>query len=437
MNICMFTNTYLPHVGGVARSISNFTQDLRNAGHDVMIIAPTFPDCEKHDAMDSGIFRVPAIQNFNGSDFSVRLPVPFLVDQQIDTFRPDIIHSHHPYLLGDAALRSARRRKLPLIFTHHTLYEEYSHYIAENPENMKRFAAFLATNYANLCDAVAAPSESIRHLIIERGVRAPVSEIPTGVDISFFSNGDGAAFRKQHHIPLGSYVIGHVGRLAPEKNLGYLTQAVARAMQQHANTHFLVVGQGPSRERILRIFNKSGLEERLTVTGSLSGQALADAYHAMNLFAFASQTETQGMVLTEAMAAGVPVIALDAPGAREVISHGANGILLDSDASETNFADKLIWAVGAPKALTAWSEQAGKTAQAVSRERCAQRLADLYADVTAAVGGKKGRNARDLDPWEKFLQACRAEWELASEKAESVIQMTSDEEELVGLNEMG
>jgi hypothetical protein len=157
----------------------------------------------------------------------------------------------------------------------------------------------------------------------------------------------------------------------------------------------------------------------------------------MNLFAFASQTETQGMVLTEAMAAGVPVIALDAPGAREVISHGANGILLDSDASETNFAGKLIWAVGAPKELTAWSEQAGKTAQAFSRERCAQRLADLYADVTAAVGGKKGRNARDLDPWEKFLQACRAEWTLASEKAESVIQMTSDEEELVGLNEMG
>ena len=117
---------------------------------------------------------MPAIQNFNGSDFSVRLPVPFLVDQQIDTFRPDIIHSHHPYLLGDAALRSARRRKLPLIFTHHTLYEEYTHYIAENPEKMKRFAAFLATNYANLCDAVVAPSESIRHLIIERGVSVPV-----------------------------------------------------------------------------------------------------------------------------------------------------------------------------------------------------------------------------------------------------------------------
>ena len=438
MNICMFTNTYLPHVGGVARSISNFTQDLRNAGHAVMIVAPTFPGFEKHDtAEDNGVFRVPAIQNFNGSDFSVRIPIPFFVDQQIDAFGPDIIHSHHPYLLGDAALRCARRRQLPLIFTHHTLYEEYTHYIAENPENMKRFAAFLATNYANLCDAVVAPSRSIKHLIIERGVRTPAYEIPTGVDISFFSGGNGAAFRKQHHIPLGSYVIGHVGRLAPEKNLDYLAQAVARAMQRRANTHFLVVGEGPSQETILSIFEKSGLEGRLTFTGSVSGQALADAYHAMNLFAFASQTETQGMVLTEAMAAGMPVIALDAPGVREVISHGLNGILLDSDSSEAKFADKLVWIGGEPKEIAAWSDRARKTAQAFSRERCVQKLAGLYAEVTAAVRGKKGRNDGALDPWEKFLQVCRAEWELASEKAESIIQMASDEEEVVGLDEMG
>ncbi|MGA6927491.1 MAG: glycosyltransferase, partial [Desulfosarcina sp.] len=143
MRICMFTNTYLPHVGGVARSVSFFAEDLRKVGHRVLIVAPTYPGCETHDRSEPEIFRVPAIQKFNGSDFSVRIPSPFLVDEQVDEFKPDIIHSHHPYLLGDAALRAARRRNLPLIFTHHTLYEEYAHYVAKNPENMRRFAAFL------------------------------------------------------------------------------------------------------------------------------------------------------------------------------------------------------------------------------------------------------------------------------------------------------
>ena len=174
MKICMFTNTYLPHVGGVARSVSFFSKDLRDAGHRVLVIAPTFPGCEEHDRDEAEVFRVPAIQQFNGSDFSVRIPSPFLVDENVDLFEPDVIHSHHPYLLGDAALRAARRRKLPLIFTHHTLYEEYTHYIARNPENMKRFAAFLSTNYADMCDRVVAPSQSIRHLIRKRGVTVPV-----------------------------------------------------------------------------------------------------------------------------------------------------------------------------------------------------------------------------------------------------------------------
>jgi len=437
MNICMFTNTYLPHVGGVARSISNFTQDLRNAGHAVMIVAPTFPDHEKHDAMDTGVFRVPAIQNFNGSDFSVRIPIPFFVDQQIDEFCPDIIHSHHPYLLGDAALRSARRRNLPLIFTHHTLYEEYTHYVAENPENMKRFAAFLATNYANLCDAVVAPSESIRNLIIERGVSVPVSEIPTGVDISFFAKGDGNFFRQKHHISSASFVIGHVGRLAPEKNLDYLTRAVARAMQKYANAHFLVVGEGPSQEGILSIFKKTALQDRLTFAGSLTGQTLADAYHAMDVFAFASQTETQGMVLTEAMAAGVPVIAMDAPGAREVIIHGENGSLLESNASEKRFADTLAWIIDAPEEIAALSDRARKTAQDFSRERCADKLSRIYADVADTPRDESYKNPSDLDLWDKFLLVCRAEWELVSEKTESVIQTAINKEGVVGLNEMG
>jgi glycosyltransferase involved in cell wall biosynthesis len=400
----------------------------------VLIIAPSFPGDDKHDAADNGVVRVPAVQNFNGSDFSVRIPVPFFIDEQIDAFDPEIIHSHHPYLLGDAALRAARRRGLPLIFTHHTLYEEYTHYVTENSRGMKRLAAFLATNYANLCDRVVAPSMSLKNLIQERGVNVPVSEIPTGVDIPFFEKGDGLRFCRQHEMPEQLFVIGHLGRLAPEKNLDFLAASVTRAMADHTETCFLVVGDGPSRKNIADRMEAAGLQDRLIMPGSLTGRDLADAYQVMNIFAFTSQSETQGLVLTEAMAAGVPVIALDASGTREVVRDGTNGRLLRSNASEADFAAALSDAMANPKKMAAWVEQARNTAQTFARERCAEKLVRLYRETVADGSGSDSSRDSGLDPWDKFLRSCRVEWDLAVEKTQSIIQVVDKEAELEGLD---
>lgn len=434
----MFTNTYLPHVGGVASSVHSFAEDLRDKGHSVLIVAPTFPGSDRHDRTEPKIFRVPAIQEFNGSDFSVRIPSPFLLDEQIDDFEPDIVHSHHPYLLGDAALRVARRRSLPLIFTHHTLYEAYTHYISGEPRNMKRFAAFLSTHYANLCDRVIAPSRSIMHLIRKRGVSVPVAEIPTGVDVSFFSNGDGDAFRRKHGIPKESFAIGHLGRLAPEKNITFLARAVARTMANHPETHFIAVGEGPSRETIENIMAESDLQDRLIMPGTITGRPLADAYHAMDLFSFSSKTETQGMVLTEAMAAGVPVVALNAPGAREVVRDGLNGYLVDAEATEEQFARTLTRAASAPGKLADMAKHARRTAEAMERRVSAEKMAALYTEVLSDAGNRHPMDSdtkADLDLWDKFLLACRAEWDLIAGKTESVIQAMDEKQRVVGIDE--
>ncbi|MEJ2638772.1 MAG: glycosyltransferase [Desulfosarcinaceae bacterium] len=434
MKICMFTNTYLPHVGGVARSVSFFTQDLRAGGHRVMVIAPEFPDCEAFDRDDPDLHRVPAIQKFNGSDFSVRIPTPFVLDEAVDDFGPDLIHSHHPYLLGDAALRAARRRRLPLIFTHHTRYEAYTHYIADNPKTMKRYAALLSTRYAELCDAVIAPSESIRDLILERGVTTQTAVIPTGVDCDFFKTGDGAAFRADQGIPGDAIVIGHLGRLAPEKNLEYLATAVAHALTQRREARFLVVGEGSSQAAISEIFEANGRGDRLILAGKLTGEALADAYHAMDLFAFASQSETQGMVLTEAMAAGVPVVALDAPGVREVVEEGANGRMLDSEVSPETFGDALLDAMGQSKRRAGWSRAARRTAEGFSRSRGLEKLLRVYAATIEPRVDRETSKTKDLEPWEKFLLACRAEWELAAGKADSIVKSMSTDTQIAGLD---
>ena len=252
MNILMMTNTYLPHVGGVARSVHTFSEEYRKLGHNVLIVAPEFTELESSDApvSEANVVRLPAIQRFNGSDFSVRLPLLSSFDERLTQFAPDIVHSHHPFLVGDTALRFAAGEGLPAVFTHHTLYEQYTHYVPFDSPGLKQFAIELGTRFANLCDGVIAPSESIAALIRQRGVESPIRVVPTGIDLKAFGGGNGGAFRRAKNIPNDALVIGHVGRLAPEKNLTYLARAVSLFMTDHAESHFLVVGAGPSEGAI-------------------------------------------------------------------------------------------------------------------------------------------------------------------------------------------
>src|SRR5690606_25583004 len=229
---------------GVARSVQTLEEECRKRGHDVKVVAPEFTDAEE----SPHVLRVPAIQHFNGSDFAVRLPAPTLVRDFMDDFQPEVIHSHHPLLLGDTALRQAWRMEVPVVFTHHTLYERYTHYVPLGSPTLKRMAIQLATEYCNLCSAVIAPSRSIRDLLVERGVTVPIVPIPTGVDTDFFSSGDGDRFRRREGLPEEALVIGHVGRLAAEKNLEFLAEALALFLKERRVAVCLLVGEGNTGE---------------------------------------------------------------------------------------------------------------------------------------------------------------------------------------------
>jgi 1,2-diacylglycerol 3-alpha-glucosyltransferase len=411
MNILLVTNTYIPHVGGVARSVASFVDAYRARGHRVMVIAPEFPDMPAHE---TEVVRVPAIQNFNASDFSVVLPIMPSLDVRIDDFAPDIVHSQHPFLLGTSALRIARRRGLPLVFTHHTLYERYTHYVPGDSAALRRFTVELATRYANLCDRVFAPSESIRDIVRERGVTVPVDVIPTGVRVQDFAHGDGLQFRRRMDVPEAAVVIGHLGRLAPEKNLAFLARAVARVASVDSRVHFLVVGTGPSEAEVRACFADSGLEKRLHVAGVCEGQDLADALHAMDLFAFASTSETQGMVLTEAMAAGLPVVGLDAPGVREVVADGRNGRLV-RDEDEAAFAAALAATLGLPQAeRRALSRGALATAEEFSMDRSAEQALACY---TRLLEHQQEQEPPDEGAWAEFMTAIATEWDILKSMA--------------------
>jgi 1,2-diacylglycerol 3-alpha-glucosyltransferase len=406
MRIVMMTNTYLPHVGGVARSVDGFSRSLRDLGLQVMVVAPEFPGMPESE---TDVVRVPAIQRFNGSDFSVRLPVPGLLTDPLERFQPDLIHSHHPFLLGDTALRVASTRGLPVVFTHHTLYEEYTHYVSSESEALKRFVIDLSTGYANLCDHVIAPSQSVAALLLQRGVTAPITVIPTGVELSRFAKRSGRRFRKAQGIPADAFVAGHIGRLAPEKNLMFLARAAARFLQERPQAWFLVAGAGPLEGPMKAHFGGTGVGERVRFAGILQGRDLADAYDAMDVFAFASKSETQGMVMAEAMAAGTPVIALDASGVREVVRDGVNGRKLSVEDQDA-FSAALAWYADLPaEARKAMERQALRTARSLSSEASAAKLASVYQSV---IKRKAAWEVPEEGMWAGAMRRIAAEWKL-------------------------
>jgi glycosyltransferase involved in cell wall biosynthesis len=320
--------------------------------------------------------------------------------------------------MGDFALRLSRQHAIPLVFTYHCMFEQYVHDWPVQNEGVKRFMVKLAAGYSNLVDQVIVPSESVREILINRGVKSPMEVIPTGIDAQHFSKGDGIAFRKRNQIPTDAKVIGHAGRLAPEKNLGFLINCMVELLKKDPGVHALIVGLGPSQNLIKDAFKAAGLEERLHLTGVLRYQDLVDAYLAMDVFAFASLSETQGIVLIEAMAAGVPVVALDAPGAREVVKDYHNGRLLNQMDTQS-FVDALAWVLSrTPEELQTIKQIVRMSVQKYPIKSAAQHMLEIYDKIRSrrSVSLGKRNSSRYLFQWRM-----KAEWDICSNYIKSVV----------------
>lgn len=406
MNILMMTNTYSPHVGGVARSVDAFAKEYRRMGHRVLVVAPEFEGTPENE---EDVVRIPAIQNFNGSDFSVRLPISWGLNSRLEEFNPNIVHSHHPFLLGDTALRVRNHFRIPIVFTNHTRYEQYTHYVPLDSPMLKKFVVKLAVGYCNLVDHIFAPSESIAELLESKEVETPIDVVPTGVDVDFFADGDGKECRARAGVPEEAFVVGHVGRLAPEKNLMFLARSVLKFMNQNENTWFMIAGSGPESKPVEALFTGAGMDNRVVHLGKLQGRELADFYHAMDVFGFASQSETQGMVLTEAMSAGKPVVAVDASGVREVVRDEVNGRLLKSENMD-EFAAALSWVMQAsPEQRSSLQEEALRTANSFSLANTATKAIGIYEKVI-----EKELEEQELEDslWSEAHNRVETEWRL-------------------------
>lgn len=399
MNILMVTNTYVPMVGGLERSIMEFSAYYRKLGHRVIIVAPAV---EEMPAREKDVIRLPAITKLTQANFPVQVSVPGVLSIALKGLRLDLVHVHHPFLIGSTGLRLAYARNIPLVFTHHTLFEHYTHFLPVRTPAAKRFMIRLATGYANLCDQVFAPSESVKTLLEKRGVRMPIAVVPTGIDLKRAARGSGPRLRKKLGIPQTALVAGHVGRLGPEKNLDFLSRAVSLFLRQNPQARFLLAGEGPSQEEMMETFQRWGVAERVHWAGVLRDQELVDAYHAMDFFAFSSKSETQGLVLLEAMAAGTPVVAVKATGVVDILRDGQNGYLLERESVEEFAVALNRFARLTGEQRQRMRQKARSTAAEFSMERCASRALAVYRRVL--------KNRRERKPFARSAWARALRW---------------------------
>lgn len=407
LHLAHFTNTYHPVVSGVVRSISTFRQSLFELGHLVFIFAQEASD---HDDEEPFIFRYPAIELPATPDFPLAIPFSPFVEKLLPSLKPDVIHSHHPFLLGSSAARQADSLHLPLVFTFHTQYREYSHYISLSQDLVKGIIDRLISDYMRHCHHIVAPSESIRRMLAsEYGVTEQVTVIPTGLDLKLYCRLDRDALRQKFGWDRELVLIS-VGRLAREKNWRTLLTAVIQVMKQRDHVRFVLIGEGDERKHLEKMAQAAGLSGRVTFAGLVSFDEVISYLTAADLFCFASVSETQGLVTMEAMAAGLPIVAVDAAGTQDVVQNGQEGLLTANDSQALAKAiDRVIEDKALRDRFKAAAKQRIQTFEAVAQAR---KLISVYEQ--AFEDKQAGRFVR-VEKYPPIVEFVKGQWQKLSD----------------------
>jgi 1,2-diacylglycerol 3-alpha-glucosyltransferase len=327
LTIFLVTNNYKPYEGGVARSIDTLCNALQARGNKVYIITLDFLGNQISDD-DDHVIRIPCFARWCYKKNHLALPIFHgnYLKRLAHSLKPDVIHVHHPFLLGVSGLQVGKSLSIPVIFTYHTQYEHYLHYIPLLPEGLTTpVVNRLVKQFCCDVDSIIVPTATIQEQLQKRSITTPMQVIPSAIESLFFN----AAFKKKED---GDKVhLLSVSRFAKEKNIEFLLRVVKQLGSECYK--LTLVGYG-EYENYLHwyAYEKLGLaHDTVEFIIKPSRHELSGFYSASDLFIFASLTETQGLVLTEAMASGLPVIALDAPGSRDIICNEINGFLVQSE----------------------------------------------------------------------------------------------------------
>jgi glycosyltransferase involved in cell wall biosynthesis len=388
VNILKITDVYFPRINGVSTSIRTFRDEFIKLGHDVTLIAPEYTaDDERHD----NLHRIPsrALPLDPEDRLFSRRHVRRLTDQ-LKECDFDIIHIETPFFAHYEGVRLAEALGLPVIETYHTHFEEYFyHYLPLLPKAALKFAARqFNRRQCNSVDAIVVPSQAMMEVLDGYGAHKPRRIIPTGIDDHFFTPGDGRRFRLLNGIPEGRPVLMHVGRAAHEKNIDFLLHMLNLLRKQVPDVLLIIAGEGPALNHLKNLANTLKLDNNIRFVGYLDRKTtLLDCYAAGDVFVFASRTETQGLVLLEAMAQSTPVVSTARLGTVDILSPGKASIIAEEDIED--FSYKIQKLLGDTMLYQELKAQCLPYAHSWSAQEMAERKISYYRETMMHFQGTR------------------------------------------------
>jgi glycosyltransferase involved in cell wall biosynthesis len=390
LRILYISDVYFPRINGVSTSIRTFRRELQTLGHEVVVVAPEYPVAAPAD--DAGIVRIASRGiPLDPEDRLMRKRALKELPARLGSRSFDLVHIQTPFAAHYAGLRIARELDIPCVATYHTFFEEYLyHYVPFAPRALMRaLAREFSRRQGNQVDALVVPSRAMLSALTAYGVRSPMTVLPTGIPLDELSGGDGARFRRLHGIPTERPLLVHIGRVAFEKHIDFLVRMLVHVRSAFPTVLLLIAGEGPALPRLKNLVRTLELDAHVKFVGYLDRTTeLLDCYRAGDVFVFASRTETQGLVLLEAMALGVAVVSVAEMGTIDILEAGRGALVAAND--ERTFADAVCTLLDSPSLRSRLAVEGRKYAAEWSAARQAQQLVNFYANVVAAHAGKSG-----------------------------------------------
>lgn len=378
----MVSDVSFPRVNGVSTSIRTFRQSLARLGHDSTLIAPEYPGA---DDPEPEVLRIRARSvPLDPEDRYMSRRAILALEPALAARGYDLVHVHTPFVAHYAGVALARRLGVPVVETYHTFFEEYlHHYLPFLPSALTRLAAReFSRSQCAAVDALIVPSAPMLATLRGYGVRVRAEVLPTGIELEEFADGDGAGFRRRHGIADSRPVLVHISRVAHEKNLDFVLAAVALARREVPELLLVVAGEGPALAHLRRLAVRLGIEQQVLFVGYLDRRReLLDCYRAGDAFVFASRTETQGLVLLEAMAQGCAVVSTAHLGTASILQAGCGARVAPDE--PVAFAQAVIDLLNDPERAARCGTQARAYAHGWASSLMAGRMRDFYADQLA------------------------------------------------------
>ncbi|ONI44473.1 hypothetical protein AN641_06715 [Candidatus Epulonipiscioides gigas] len=401
MKISMMTNNYKPFIGGVPISIERLSNGLKNNGHNVNIFAPTY----QNQIEEQNVIRYCSFKKTLNNKMVIPNIFDLNIEHKFKQLNADVIHVHHPNFIGWTSLYLGKKYNIPVVYTYHTRYEHYIHNLTFLKNSQLRnviknkLVPVSMRHFINMCDRVIAPTNLMKNVLEDLKVSTPIDIIPTGVSDEFFE----ADIKEVEKIKVQyqtKYLICTVCRLSKEKNIDFILRAT-KILKERIGGDFkiLIIGDGPEKENLINLANELNINQQIVWVGNVPNQQLKNYYSACDLFVFASKSETQGIVLLEAMASKLPVVAIEASGVIDIVENNKNGYMTIED--EYKWTNKIIDIIKNDKLCNALSNGALETAKDYTTNEIALQAETIYFKAIQNIHNKAENRVKAVNIWKR------------------------------------